>query len=369
VKLIFLLFLLSIKVSGQLLKDPTARGWVSEGLNKSYNFQFNEAEEFYLKINAKYPNNPAYHTLMQMMLYTKFAPVKDNPKMRNLYLYHLNKSLELAEKMIDKNENDTEGIFFMVSSLGSLSAWQADNDEMLKAVNTARRAFPYMKKGMKLTEVQPDFLFTTGLYNYYIEQYPEDHPLVKPFMIFFSDGNKKLGLQQLENCSNKAIFTYAEAAYYAAYIYGKHENRHDKALPIISKLSERYPENILYKAKKAECLVTLNKIESAKPIVEDLLKVSGRVYPIIGHTLQAIIEEKANKNDKLAIIEYRKVLKIPLDVRYTQDYHAMAYLGLGRIAIREKQNNQAKLYLKKCIELSQYKSVLAEAKSLLKKLP
>ncbi|MES2795938.1 MAG: hypothetical protein V4683_08235, partial [Bacteroidota bacterium] len=99
------------------MKDPIAKSWIIEGLNKSYNFQFAEAEEIYNKIKVKYPNNPAYSTLMHMMLYTQYAPVKDYPKGKSLYLYHLNKSVELSEKMIQKNENDTEGIFFMLSSL------------------------------------------------------------------------------------------------------------------------------------------------------------------------------------------------------------------------------------------------------------
>jgi tetratricopeptide (TPR) repeat protein len=369
VRLIVLLFFITYYSPAQLLKDPTAKTWVIDGLNKAYNFQFTEAEEQYIKIKSKYPASPAYHVLMQMMLYSQFAPIKDNLKAKNQYIYHLNKSLELAENMIDKNENDTEAIFYMLSSLGSLAAWQSDNDEMMKAVNTARKAFPYMKKGMKLIDIQSDFLYTTGLYNFYIEQYPEDHPLVKPFMIFFSDGNKKLGLQQLDNCSNKAIFTYAEASYYSAYIYIKHESKYEKALQFINQLTEKYPNNLLFKSRKAECLLFLNKTDLAQPLVEELVKSNGKVYPLIGHTLQGVLDEKHNKSDKAAQIEYRKALKIPLDVRFTKDYHAMAYLGLGRIAIREKQNSQAKAFLKKAIDLSEYKSITAEAKILLKKLP
>ncbi len=367
-RLIIFIFLVSFKLNSQILKDPIAKTWILEGLNKSYNFQFAEAEEIYNKIKAKYPTNPAYSTLMQMMLYTQYAPVKDNSKAKLQYLSHLNKAVELSEKMIDKNENDTEGIFFMLSSLGSLAAWQADNDEIMKAVNTARKAFPFMKKGMKLTNVQSDFLFTTGLYNYYIEQYPEDHPIVKPFMIFFSDGNKKLGLQQMENCSNRALFTHVEAAYYSAYIYLKNESRSDKALVFINNLTEKYPNNLLFETRKAECLVNLGKYETAKPLVENLMKTQGKIYPLAGLVFQGIIEEKQSKNDIQAAIFYKKALKIPVDVRFTQDYIAIAYLGLGRIALREKNKKLAKQYFEKSIELSEYQSTDTEAKRLLKNI-
>ncbi len=366
--LTFLALFFQFNLIGQILKDPIAKNWIVEGLDKTYNFEFIEAEEIYNKIKAKYPNNPAYSTLMHMMLYTQYAPIKDFPKAKSQYLFYLNKSVELSEKLIEVNENDPEAIFFMLSSLGSLAAWQADNNEMLKAVNTARKAFPYMKKGMKLTEVQSDFLYTTGLYNYYIVQYPEDHPIVKPFMIFFSDGNKKLGLHQLDLSSKKSLFTNTESAYYSAYIYLKHEARADKAMVFINNLVLKYPNNLLFKIRQAECLIDLNKIELAQPIVNELITKTGSIYPVTGNIFQGIIEEKFKKNDKEAAILYKKALKIKPDLRYTQDYHAMANLGLGRIALRENNKKMAKEYLKKVLEMSEYKMTTIEAERLLKGL-
>jgi hypothetical protein len=367
-RLFIIFLLLSVQAYSQILKDPIAKNWIIEGLDKAYNFEFDAAENVYSKIQAKYPASPAYATLMQMMLYIKYAPIKDNPKAKVQYLFHLNKSVELSEKMIEKNDKDPEAIFFMLSSLGNLAAWQADSDEMMKAVNTARKAFSYMKKGMKLTEVQADFLFTTGLYNYYIEQYPDDHPLVKPFMIFFSNGDKKTGLQQLEQCSKKALFTATEAQYYSVYIYLKHEMKYEKALGLISGLSNKYPNNMIYKTRQAECLLALNKFEIVLPLIEELKKQQGLFYPVAGNIFEGIFEEKYKKNDKLAFNLYKKGLKVPFDVRYTKDYHAMAYLGLGRIAMRENNKPLAKSNFKMAIKLSEYVATINEAEKYLKLL-
>ncbi len=367
-KKIILFFFICFATQSQILKDPVAKALILEGLNKAYNFQFDEAENVYTKIKAKYPNNPTYSTLMHMMLYTQYAPITDFPKIKAQYLMHLNKALELSEALIEKNENDPEAIFFMLSTLGSIAAWQADNDEMMKAVNTARKAFPFMKKGTKLTNIQADFLFTTGLYNYYIEQYPDDHPLVKPFMIFFSNGNKKQGLSELEQCSKKAIFTSVESAYYSVYIYLKHENRPDKALAILIGLIDKYPNNILFKTRQAESLISLNRMEAAQPIVDDLKKSNGKIYPVAGLIFQGIIDEKHKLNDKEATLNYKKAIKTPVDIRYTQDYHAMAYLGLGRIALRQGNKIVAKDFFKKALDLSDYTSTTAEAKKYLKML-
>ncbi len=363
-----ILMFLAMPAKAQILADQQIKAVITEGLDYCYNFEFEKAKASYAKVQQKYPNSPAYATLMHMLLFTQYAPVKDYPKAKALYLQYLHKSVELSEKLIAKNENDPEAIFFMLSSLGSLAAWQGDNDEMMKAVNTARKAYPYMKKGLKLTDKQADFMFTSGLYNYYVEQYPEDHPIIKPFMIFFSDGNKKLGIQQLEACNQKAIFTFNEAGYYYAYINIKHENRPDKALAMLEKLHQKYPNNLLYLSRIAECLVATGRYTEAKKLTERLAKENGNVYPMAALVCEGIIHEKHDKNDIQAQAHYQKALKYPIDVRYTQDYHAMAYLGLGRIAIRAKKNKEAQTYLNKAISMSEYQSTTAEAKRLLKSM-
>lgn len=57
---------------------------------------------------------------------------------------------------------------------------------------------------------------------------------------------------------------------------------------------------------------------------------------------------------------------MPYDERFTKDYHAVAYLSLARIAKRAGQPDKMKEYAKKASKLAEYKSTLAEAKSLLK---
>jgi tetratricopeptide (TPR) repeat protein len=353
----------------QILADASAKALISEGLAYSYNFEFEKAKTIYAKIEQKYPQNPAYHTLMHMMLYQQYAPVAQNTKVKAQYLFHLNKAVELSEKFIKKNENDPEAMFFMLSALGSLTAWQADTGETMKGVNTARKVYPYMKKGLKLTEKQPEFLFTSGLYNYYIEQYPEDHPIVKPFMVFFSGGNKVLGMQQLEACYHKALFSYAESGYYYAYLQLKHENRPERALKMLSPLLSRFPNNLIFQVRYIECLLALGKYNEAQPLLEKLRQFSiGNFYPVAVAVFDGILKEKHEKNDAFAEQVYHRAIKFAPDPRYTQDYQAIAHLGLGRIALRQKKPDIAKKHLNIAENLAEYTATKAEAKRLLKAL-
>jgi tetratricopeptide (TPR) repeat protein len=367
---LFLLIFAKNTSKAQILKDPQICATITEGLNHAYNYNFEKAKASYALVQQKYPNSPAYSTLMHMLYFMQYLPLKDNPKAKAQYLVHLNKSITLAEKYIEKNENEPEAIFFMLSSLGSLASWQADNGDMMKAVNTARKVYPYMKKGLKLNSKLADFLYTSGLYNYYVEQYPIDHPIVKPFMVFFSDGDKKTGLAQLEQCGQKALFSHIEASYYLTYILIKHENKYDKALKVVQALANKYPNNTLYASRVAECQLAMGIYDDATTATtQKLMEQSGNVFPAIGNVFAGIIQEKAKKADAAASTYYQKAISYPTDVRFTQDYQALAHLGLGRIAIRQKKYTEAKSHLHKAQSLAEYVSVDAEAERLLKNLP
>jgi hypothetical protein len=57
---------------------------------------------------------------------------------------------------------------------------------------------------------------------------------------------------------------------------------------------------------------------------------------------------------------------MPFDERFTKDYHALAYMGLARIAKRAGEVDMMKAYAKKASKMAEYKSTLAEAKAFLK---
>ena len=64
---------------------------------------------------------------------------------------------------------------------------------------------------------------------------------------------------------------------------------------------------------------------------------------------------------------YNNVLKNEPDERYTKDYYAMTYLGLGRISQRAGNKKRAEEMYKKALDIAENKGVIAEAKKNLEK--
>ncbi len=357
--------IISKKTHAQILSDASVRQQIQLGLEKMYSYDFKESAEVFVRIKNKYPQHPVFYTLMALQTELQYFPLKDYPAQQRNYLAYLNQSRALSEAMLEKNENDIEANFFELATLGYLAALDADNQEFMKAVGVAKKAYAHLRKGLEWTEKQPEFLFSSGIYNYYRIEYPETHALIKPFMFFFADGNKKLGLQQLDLATKKTVFVKTEATFYAGYVYVKYEGNPAKALSYNSILIEKYPDNTLFQMQRAELLTALGRFEEAEKYIASLTKQKGMMFQCAGAIFKGLIEEK-QKDDKTAEAYLLKGVRIPYDERFTKDYHALAYMALARIARREGDQAKAKSYAKQASKIAEYKTTLAEAKAFLK---
>ena len=360
------LLFLNNTTQAQILNDNAVRQQISTGLEKMYAYDFKESTEIFNKIKSRYPQHPVGYLLQAIQLELQYFPLKDYPTANKQYLALLNSSRNLSEVILDKNDDDLEANFFELATLGYLAAYNADNGEMMKAVGIAKKAYGYLKFGLKQTDKQPEFLYSSGIYNYYRIEYPETHTMIKPFMFFFVGGDKKLGLQQLDLASRKTIFVKNEAIFYAGYVYMKYESNPAKALSYNNLLTEKYPDNLLYKMQRMDILNALNKHSDAEDLAEELLKQKGQIFQCAGTIFKGLVAEKSKKDDKVAEVWLQKGIKMPFEERFTKDYHALAYVALARIAKRIGDATKAKAYAKKAIDIAEYKSTLAEAKTLAK---
>lgn len=352
----------------QLQTDPAGQQLVVQAMERIYNHEFAEAQPLVVRLRARYPQHPVIPLLQAVQVYWQNLPLSEHPAAAKQYTALLNQCLGRGEKLLDAGGREAEASFFLLAAHGYLAMQQSDAGEFLKAVSEARRAYGFLKKGFGWTDEYPEYLFTTGLYNYYRVQYPENHPIVKPVMFFFSGGNKKLGLQQMEAGFRQGSFSRYESAHYLLYVLLKHENQPGRALAYTSALHGKFPNNPLFLARHAEALALTGRYAEAEPLVERLLPLKGQVYPTAGTALGGLIREKRDKNDAAATALYQRALKAPEGERHSQDYLGMAWLGLGRIALRAGNRSRARECFQKALKVAEYDATLAEARKWLKEI-
>lgn len=359
-----LLTFISFCSPAQLLQDAQARSLITQGLNHLYQYNFKEATEDFQTIKAAYPKHPVGYLLTAMQFEQQFFPLKDHPAQSRAYLAFLELAYNLAQEAYEQNNNDLEASFFCTASLGFLAAYEADNQNFMKAVSYARKAYSFMKIGIKNTERQTEFLYSSGIYQYYRVAYPDLHPVIKPLMFFFEEGSKKTGLAMLEAGTRKTIFVRNESLFYYSYIFNKYEGTPNKGLPYNAQLIQQFPNNHWYVLQRAELLTLAGQYDVALPFIDQLEKINSPYFKGAAHVFRGIREEFFTKKYALAESYYAKGLTHPWEERFTKDIHGIALLGISRLELRKGNKSKAFQFAKKAAEFVEYKNSIAEQKRL-----
>ncbi len=357
------LIFLPLLAPAQVFTDAGFQQSVQSTLDDIYDFDFAGADTRIKQIRARYPQHPVGPVLLATKLELQYLPLHENKAATAQFIQAAEQGLELSKRMLEKDNTDPEGVFFALTSHSYLSSLYSNQGESMKAVSESRKSYGYMKDGFKLLNKSPDFYFTTGLYNYYVERYPMDHPVVRPFMFFFDDGDMAEGIKQMDVAAKRGLFMRAGANYWLAHIMLKHEIQPNRAVVYTKYLADKYPNNPLFVMANAEALLLAGRYGEARPYVQRLKQINHKLVPMAVNMFEGMLEEQADKNDKAAAESYQTALRLPFNDPYTKEYHAMAYAGLARIAARANDRNGAKTFYKKALSIGQYKGLIKEAKS------
>jgi hypothetical protein len=351
-----------------MLKDTDMHKVIITGLDKMYNFEFDSAKVIYLKVKEKYPDHPAYNFLIASNLYWEML-LNDNYKEHtDEYFELLNACLKQANKFLNKDSKDVEGIFFNLAVESSLALYYAERDENMKALSHVKKAYASMKEGFYLKEKYVEFYFSTGLYNYFVVKYPEANPIFKPFMFFFTKGDKEKGLKELEYCSQNGIFSPTESLHYLANIYLKYENKPDKALIYSSQLAQKYPDNYYFITRHTESLIATGKYKEAEIYAYKLFKTGKKPFIMRSYVFYGLLNEKHFKDPDKAISYYLNAVKLAKELlQPTGDFLSFAYAGLARVYHQKGNTSKAIEYYKKATETAEYTSISKEAEEYLDK--
>jgi len=325
-------------------------------LDHIYNYEFESANLVLERIEKDIPGHPAVFILKSIKTYWEFYPLHGETGPSSLFVKDLESGIMISEKMLDEDPDDIEAIIYDMVARGLLMMFYADNEESSKVFPHAYAAYKAVKKSFEYQDEFIDYYFFTGLYNYYIEAYPEKHPVYKPFTVLFRDGDKKTGKKELMHEANNGIFLKAEANRFLIYIYLNFENNPGKALFHANKLYMQYPSNLYFEGKKTELLLITGDYEAARIHIINLLKKKDDRYSNMkGIIFKGIWEEKYKNDNSEAKENYLTGIEMAKNFgTIAENYLAYAYFGLSRIYQIEGKIKPAEKYLKMAEEIAVY---------------
>lgn len=348
-------------------QDKELLAVVEQSLQHIYNTEVAAASRLNEKVGRKLPNHPVYPMLKALTIRAAHNPINlGSPEFKEMKAY-LEKVLSLSEGILKEDKMQPEANFFAMASIGLLAMYENDEGNHFKAVGMAKDAYTYLKNGFELKEQYPEFYFSSGLYNFYRVKYPELHPVYKPFMLFFRDGDIALGLEQLKRAYKESIFMSPESGDYLTHIYLRYENQAGKALQYAREMTYKYPKNLHFVTNFLDAAIAAQAFSGLEDDVQKLQASDRAYYQMTGKLFEGMLLEKRDRQWRAAEKCYIQSLEYAQGLNNeAENYMSYAYAGLARVAHQEEKYEAARSLYQKALAIAHYRPVKEEAEAYLK---
>jgi len=311
---VIILFLFCLNSYAQDVWKPPETHTLLEILDHAYNLEF---DDFDRKLNAyqkKYPNRPEGIFAPIVAEWIKITSDLYNPKYDGVFIDFVDQVIEKLEDYDDDDPLYPVAQFYFYSATGFKGIMNVTRENWFSAALDGRIAVKGVEDALEGKIPNPDAKFGTGIYLYYADILPDRYPILTPLFIFYPDGDKKLGLENLRFATENGVFSKVIAAYIYSIILYTREDKYDEAFRLMKQLSDKYPQNPTFITWQSWIATRIKQLD----IAEKLLKT---------------YEERVNN-------------KVPY---YPEHKMRMVNYRFGRIYFNQRLYEKAITYLDKAI--------------------
>ncbi len=274
-KLLILFVIFSCSVIAQ---KPTYDSLVKAGINQIYSIKFTEAEKTFQLLKKEYPKHPASRFFFAMIDWWKIILSEENEEKDDIFYDKIEEAVDFCDEILDDDPNNVDALFFKGGAIGFRGRLQVMRESWFSAANAGREALPLVEQAYKLDPKNEDVKLGFGIYNYLAAVIPEKYPIVKPVMIFFPEGNRALGLQQLKDAAISGKYSKYEARYILVTFYFYFENDMNSAQIYAQQLVESFPNNPMFERWRGRIAAREKETTLADSIFKDVLHKADKNY-------------------------------------------------------------------------------------------
>jgi len=358
--ILFIFIALNQNVSPQ---TPHFDSLVTTGIKQIYSINFSEAEVTFRKLMADYPDHPSGRFFLAMIDWWRILLDLDVETYDELFFQKIEDVIYNCEQILDKEPNNVDALFFKGGAIGFRGRLRAYRESWLKAADDGREALPIVEQASLLDPNNLDVQLGFGIYNYYADVIPNRYPLLKPLMIFFPDGNREEGIEQLTNTALKGKYAKYEARYFLMTLYYTYENNPYKAEEFANMLVSDFPNNPIFEQWLGRISIKRGDYYSGSKIFASVMTKAEKKLP--GYNTQKTKREASyyigyqyritNQLDSAKyFFEMCASTSKEIDKKEESGFWINAYLYLGMINDQLNERDKAVKYYEKLLEMREY---------------
>ncbi len=357
--LIVIAFALKTYSQAFILESPSLQENIKKCLHAMYSCDFTEAHKLQARLKEEIPDHPAPCFLKAIIIYWENFPLLPGDQLVWEFEKYVEEAITLAEKILDVNPENLEGIFFDMHARAYRAMFWADNGKPGKVIADIDNMYRQTLKGIELKDQFEEFYFSSGLYNYYIVAYVELHPAYKPLAALFRSGDKATGLKELKHASEISTYLRYESLLFLSLVELNYEGNIDKSLDYAALLYNYFPSNIYFITNYLITLLYSSNFTVASILNESIPLQKGDFYKMVHYMTKGFMYENQTGNFGAAKEFYLKTISKAESLGAIANiYGAIAFAGLSRIAEKENDQKLARKYSRRSSALSSYKFIL-----------
>lgn len=335
---------------------------VLEAIDFIFNMQREKADSIAEQMIARDPDTPVPYFLKSFAAYYDVYVFKvEDAAVKKTEFWEIMKKAEMlalstAEKFGADDPRRHENLLILSGVYGYMGFVRMREHSYFSALKFAKKGYLIAEK---IVLEKPDFYdayLAVGGYNYFVGK---NSLVVRALLtlLLAPNGNRDLGLKQLQVAQDRSTFMKVPAAYilsfayYAEYFEKGEDVWLDRANHVLDSLRKRYPNNFIMQIFGAICYYEAGRFEEAREILTKENQRADRMtsrYNVLAKTYLARVELKLGHAEKaLEFLETARVVARENDDRYE------LYFVYGEYYEQNHQTGMALQYYQKVVDLGE----------------
>ena len=284
-KILIPVFLLASFIQAQNYDWKRYDSLVVAGVNQIYGIKFSEAEKTFTIVEKEFSQHPAGKFFKAMITWWQIAVELENESLDKHFYSQLEEVIDICDDMLDKNPKNADAMFFKGGALGFRGRLLAIRESWFDAAMDGKEGLNLIIKSYKINPQNVDTQLGFGIYHYYADVIPKKYPVVKPFMVFFPQGDKSRGIRELENVAYNGRYAKIEARYFLMTIFFSFENDSDNTIKYLELLLKDFPDNPIFERYYGAALYKKQDYTKAESVFRNILSKAEKNY--FGYNIRA----------------------------------------------------------------------------------
>lgn len=330
--------------------------YVKAGIEKAFNMEISHANDYLqkaVKLNPENPTGYAFLAIINLLAYDMSFDENEAKSHQDSLLHYVNETIKRGEKKIAENPQDSKAYMAMAVARTARLNWTIRLKKYLSLAHETSVTWKSIEKAQEYDPQNYDAYFLSGLFRYHIDHFPGMPRFFASLLI--TSGDKQKGLQELELASQKGDLLKLPTLLELVSVYSNFEKQPARALPIISKLKETFPNNYNFYFALANVLSDLHRFDDAFNIARDVEnKIRSKETPFVSQLqprynllMGRIFFTQGNYSKAEEYLQ--KALQDT--TRFNARVRAWSYVRLGMISDARKEREKAENYYSKAKEI------------------